>query len=197
MIRTFEEIRDEVYNLPNTDEELLRLDEELELFEERGWNQYIAFAVNYLREMNEKVKFFFPSLSVMDSLFVNKAIHPDYNYDKLLSKQYSKGVLFNDALRLGVDIVYADPNELGYLNQLAALIFREFLRMSHLHADARAIPDKDKVGFAGKLVSAISPNFIPKEDMDVIVNEKSDGPRDEINILSKYLIVYVTCKVGI
>ena len=74
--------------------------------------------------MNDKVRFYFPSLSAMDSLFANKAIHPDYNHEKLLSKTYSKDVLFNDALRLGIDIVYADQDELNYLYKISAIIYK-------------------------------------------------------------------------
>lgn len=117
MLRTFDEIKDEVFALANSDAEVERIVEELELFEERGWNQYVAFVINFLREMDDKVKFFFPSLSVMDSLFVNKAIRPEGNYDKFLSKKHSKDILFNDALRLGIDVVYADPQELAYFGQ--------------------------------------------------------------------------------
>ena len=197
MLKTFDEIKDEVFALANTDEEIDRLYEELDLFEERGWNNYVAFTVNYLKEMTDKVRLFFPYLSAMDSLFINKALYPNQNFDYLLNKKHSKDILFNDAFRLGVRIVCADPIELNYLNHLSAVIFEEFLKMSRLYSFARGVPDKEKVGLFDHLVCAISSNRVPKDDFEVIFNEEKDGPRDEINVLSKYLIVYVSCKVGI
>ena len=197
MKQTFEQIKERVLTLPNSKEELDRINEELELFEERGWNQYVAFAVNLIQELDEKVKFYFPSLSVMDSLFINKAVRPEYNYDKLLSKQHSKDILFNDALRLGIDIVYADPEELLYLTKLASFISEEYLKRFRLCARAKGIPSKRLVGKYDKIVCAVSPRRVPNNDFEIIFNEKRDGPREEINVLNNYLLIYVTSKVGI
>ena len=58
MKQTFEQIKERVLTLPNSKEELDRINEELELFEERGWNNYVAFAVNLIQELDEKVKFY-------------------------------------------------------------------------------------------------------------------------------------------
>ena len=197
MMKTFDQIKDEVFALANSDAEVDRLVEELDLFEERGWNQYIAFAINYLREMNDKVKFFFPSLSVMDSLFVNKAINPEGNYEKLLSKKHSKDILFNDALRLGIDVVYADPQELAYLGRLSMLIAKEFITRFRLPSKAKGIMSKESEGVTSNVLCAISTNSIPEEDFDIVYNEKKDGPREEINTLRKYLIFHFKTKVGI
>jgi len=197
MKQTFEQIKERVLSLPNSKEELERINEELELFEAKGWNTYIAFAINFLKEIEEKVKFFFPNLSVMDSLFVNKALHPNYNYDKFLSKKHSKDILFNDALRLSIDIVYADNEERLYLNRLTAFIFKEYLARYHLYSRAKGVPDKYKVGVFNKIVCAISPSKVPNDDFSVVFNEQRDGPREEINILNKYFLVYITSKVGI
>ncbi len=197
MMKTFDQIKDEVFALANSDAEVDRLVEELDLFEERGWNQYIAFTINYLREMNDKVKFFFPSLSVMDSLFVNKAINPEGNYEKLLSKKHSKDILFNDALRLGIDVVYADPQELAYLGRLSMLIAKEFITRFRLPSKAKGIMSKESEGVTSNVLCAISTSNIPEEDFDIVYNEKKDGPREEINTLRKYLIFHFKTKVGI
>ena len=197
MMKTFDQIKDEVFALANSDAEVDRLVEELDLFEERGWNQYIAFAINYLREMNDKVKFFFPSLSVMDSLFVNKAIYPEGNYEKLLSKKHSKDILFNDALRLGIDVVYADPQELAYLGRLSMLIAKEFITRFRLPSKAKGIMSKESEGVTSNVLCAISTSNIPEDDFNIVYNEKKDGPREEINTLRKYLIFHFKTKVGI
>ena len=197
MMKTFDQIKDEVFALANSDAEVDRLVEELDLFEERGWNQYIAFAINYLREMNDKVKFFFPSLSVMDSLFVNKAINPEGNYEKLLSKKHSKDILFNDALRLGIDVVYADPQELAYLGRLSMLIAKEFITRFRLPSKAKGIMSKESEGVTSNVLCAISTSNIPEDDFNIVYNEKKDGPREEINTLRKYLIFHFKTKVGI
>lgn len=197
MMKTFDQIKDEVFALANSDAEVDRLVEELDLFEERGWNQYIAFAINFLREMNEKVKFFFPSLSVMDSLFVNKAINPEGNYEKLLSKKHSKDILFNDALRLGIDVVYADPQELAYLGRLSMLIAKEFITRFRLSSKAKGIMSKESDGVTSNVLCAISTSNIPEDDFNIVYSEKKDGPREEINTLRKYLIFHFKTKVGI
>ncbi len=197
MMKTFDQIKDEVFALANSDAEVDRLVEELDLFEERGWNQYIAFAINFLREMNDKVKFFFPSLSVMDSLFVNKAINPEGNYEKLLSKSHSKDILFNDALRLGIDVVYADPQELAYLGRLSMLIAKEFITRFRLPSKAKGIMSKESEGVTSNILCAISTSNIPEDDFNIVYNEKKDGPREEINTLRKYLIFHFKTKVGI
>lgn len=197
MMKTFDQIKDEVFALTNSDAEVDRLVEELNLFEERGWNQYIAFAINYLREMNDKVKFFFPSLSVMDSLFVNKAINPEGNYEKLLSKKHSKDILFNDALRLGIDVVYADPQELAYLGRLSMLIAKEFITRFRLPSKAKGIMSKKSEDVTSNVLCAISTSNIPEDDFNIVYSEKKDGPREEINTLRKYLIFHFKTKVGI
>ncbi len=197
MRQTFEQLKEKVLSLPNSEGEYHRIIEEIELFEKRGWNDYISFAINLLREYEEKIKYFFPSLSVMDSLFVRKVLHPQYDYEKFLTKQYSKDILFNDALRLGIDIVYADPEELVYLNELAGHIAEEYLKRSRLCARAKGKPSKTQVGKYDKIVCAVSNRRVPTNDFQIIFNEEKDGPREEIDILSNYLLIYVTSNVGI
>ncbi len=197
MKQTFEQIKETVLHLPNSKEEYDRLLEELELFEAKGWNDYVAFAINLLREMEEKVKFFFPSLSVMDSLFVRKALHPQYKYDDFVNEQHSKEMLFNDALRLGIDIVYADKEELMYLTKLASFISEEFLKRCHLCARAKGIPSKTQVGKFEKIVCAVSDKRVPTNEFEIIFNEQKDGPREEIDVLNNYLLIYVENHIGI
>ena len=197
MRQTFKQIKERVLALPNSNEEYQRINEELELFEKRGWNDYIAFAINLIKEMEDKLKFFFTSLSIMDSLFVNKALHPEYDYEKFIKKQHSKDILFNDALRLGIDIVYADPEELIYLTKLASFISEEYLKRSRLCARAKGKPSKTKVGKYDRIVCAVSHKRVPTNDFQIIFNEEKDGPRKEINVLNKYFLIYVTSKVGI
>ena len=198
MRQTFKQIKERVLTLPtNSHQEYQRINEELELFEKRGWNDYIAFSINLLREFEDKIKFFFPSLSVMDSLFVRKALHPKDDFDKFVTKQHSKDILFNDALRLGIDIVYADPEELTYLTKIAGDITEEYLKRSRLCARAKGKPSKTQVGKYDKIVCAVSRKRVPTNDFEIIFNEEKDGPREEIDVLNKYFLIYVTSQVGI
>ena len=195
MVRTYQQIVKDVFTMPNTDEEVQRLLEELELFEQRGWQDYIAFAINVITEVDEKVRFCFTRLSVKDSLFVLKAIGDKYIPENFVNKKHAKEILFNDALRLGIDIVYADNKELTYLYRLTNFIITEYAKRSKLPARTRPFYKRGKFD---RRIFVISKNKnVPIEDLNIISIEKSDGPREEVKILHKYLLVYVTVHQGI
>ena len=100
MVKTFEQIKRRVLSLNNSPEELERINEELDLFNKRGWNEYIALAINIINEVEDKVKLCFTGLSILDSLFVLKATREDkYIPHNFVNKKRPKEILFNDAFR--------------------------------------------------------------------------------------------------
>ena len=195
MVRTFEQIVKDVFSLPNTDEEVERLLDELELIEKRDWRDYITLAVNIITEVDEKVKFCFTGFSVKDSLFVLKAIGDKYIPKNFVKKKHPKDILFHDALRLNIEIVYAENKELTYLYRLTNFIIGEYCKRSRLYLRTR--PFYKRGQFDKRIYVVSKKRNVPDEDLHVISNERSDGPREEIDILHKYFLIYVSCKLGI
>ena len=194
MVRTFDQIKKDVLAMPLNEEEICRIVTEISLFIDRGWQDYIALAVNILNEVEEKVKFCFTGLSLLDSLFVLKATNR-YVPDNFVKKDRPFNILFNDALRLSIEVVYASREELIYLSRLTHFIVTELATLNRFHT-------RQKVAFKPgheyrDCLIAVSKKRVPEEDFRIIVNETSDGPREEINTLHKYFLVYLSCHQGI
>lgn len=196
MVRTFEQIKKDVLALSLTYDEKIRIGEELDLFEERGWNDYVALAINIIDEVEEKVKFCFTGFSALDSLFVLKATGK-YIPDNFINKEHAKDILFNDAFRLKIEVVYAYRKELSYYYRLTNFIVSELVRMNpNLKHYSKTFSSKIE---SSKRIFAITKNNTKTtpEDLRIIENEKRDGPREEINVLSKYFLVYLSSHQGI
>ena len=193
MVKTYEEIKREILAMPLNEDEICRIATEIALFHERGWEDYIALAINILNEVEGKVKFCFTGLSVLDSLFVLKATNK-YVPDNFVKKERPFDILFNDALRLSIEVVYAERKELIYLSRLTHFIVTQLSAMSRFHT-------RQKVSFKrnqdSKCTIAVSKKRVPDEDMRIIANEKNDGPREEIDTLHKYFLIYLSCHQGI
>lgn len=196
MVRTFEQIKKDVYALPLTCDERFRIEEELDLFEIRGWNDYIALAINLIVEIEEKVVFCFTGFSVLDSLFVLKATGK-YVPDNFVNKKHARDILFNDALRLKIEVVYAYEKELVYYCRLANFIITEYLKMKPIFKSFAKTLKNTKDTSKRLFVIANSRVKVSKEDLNIIEKEKSDGPREEINVLNKYFMIYLTGHLGI
>lgn len=194
MVKTFEQIKREVLAMPLNEDEMARIATEICLFKDRGWEDYIALAVNILNEVEEKVKFCFTGLSVMDSLFILKATNRSVP-ENFANKERPFQILFNDALRLSIEVVYASRRELIYLSHLTHFIVTELSAMNRFHT-------RQKVAFRRNRESrdcliAVSKKAVPDKDFNIIVNETSDGPREEIETLHKYFLIYLSCHQGI
>ena len=194
MFKTFEEIKNDVLKMPMNEDEMARIATEVCLFIDRGWEDYIALAINILNEVEEKVKFCFTGLSVLDSLFVLKATHKHVP-ENFANKDRPFQILFNDALRLSIEVVYASRKELFYLNHLTHFIVTDLASMNRFHT-------RQKVAFKRghefrDCTIAISKKPVPDKDFNIIVNETSDGPREEIKTLHKYFLIYLSCHQGI
>ena len=195
MVRTFEQIEREVLALPLTYEEKIRIGEELDLFEERGWNDYVALAINIISEVEEKVRFCFTGFSALDSLFVLKATNK-YIPENFVNKKHAKDILFNDAFRLNIEVVYAYKKELNYYTKLAYFIISEMTRMNPgLKFYTKTVDKSEKK----KRIFAVAKSNMraTAEDLKVIEFEKRDGPREEINVLNKYFLIYLSSHQGI
>lgn len=194
MVKTFNEIKNDVLTMPLNDDEKARIATEICLFIDRGWEDYIALAVNILNEVEVKVRFCFTGLSVLDSLFVLKATNK-YVPNNFADKERPFQILFNDALRLSIEVVYANRKELIYLSRLTHFIVTQLAMMSKFHT-------RQKVYFKrgqehGNCTIAVSKHAVPDKDFRIIVNETSDGPREEITTLHKYFLIYLSCHQGI
>lgn len=194
MVKTYNEIKRDVLAMPLNEDEICRISIEIALFHERGWEDYIALAINILNEVEGKVKFCFTGLSALDSLFVLKATNK-YIPDNFVKKERPFNILFNDALRLSIEVVYANRKELIYLSRLTHFIVTNLCAMSGFHT-------RQKVTFKrghehGYCKIAVSKNAVSDKDFRIIANETSDGPREEIDTLHKYFLLNLSCHQGI
>lgn len=182
-----------------------RVQEEITLFEERGWVEYIPILKNLLREyesLSEKSPVWM-NLSALDSYVLYKVCrskpvgkHLKWSKDtKMLEDKKSKGILFNDALRLGIKVRnIVRYNHLLRRNEILRRPLDEILMDSGLNYE---IVEIDRSDLSITQLVIVSTGDIPKKDIDVILNEKKESSKEESDILRKHLIIHFDVRLGI
>lgn len=115
MYKNFEEIIN-IVKENSCEEELNRINEEIELFKERGWEKYILLGINIISKLKETNELFHLEKSFRDSYLVYKIFNLNEKDSEFLRKARFKEVLFNDALKMDLSFIYLyrlgnkDPN---------------------------------------------------------------------------------------
>ena len=158
-------------------EETKRVLEEFALFEQRNWQNYVLFCVKLLKNLNEII-----SGSVKDSYVIRKYLKKDKDTSWLNHKK-SKDILFNDAFRLNVEIVWT--RQVINSKILKVLMQEEVLAC------------KEKITNINSEILVLSDNEISDEEFEIILNEKKESTIEEIKVLQSVLIINITARVGI
>ena len=182
-----------------------RVREETTLFEERGWVEYIPILVKLIRtykSLSDHMPIYM-NLSALDSYVLYKLCSSEiigkrlkWSKDrKMLEDEKSKGILFNDALRLGIKILNIVPNKhLLRRNENLRRPLDEILLNSGLNYEMLEITRSD---LSVSQLVIVSTGDIPKKDIDVILNERKESSKEETDILRKYLILNFEVRLGI
>lgn len=182
-----------------------RVREEITLFEERGWVEYIPILEKLIREY-ERLSDIMPvwmNLSALDSYVLYKICrskvtgkHLKWSKDtNMLNDERSKGILFNDALRLSIDVRNMVSNShLLRRNEEIRRPLDEILLESGLNYE---ILETRRTDLSIEQLIIVSTGDIPKKDIDVVLNEKKESSKEETDILRKYLILNFEVRLGI
>lgn len=182
-----------------------RVQEEITLFEERGWVEYIPILVKLIRTYKSlsDIMPVWMNLSALDSYVLYKICKSEvvgkrlkWSKDtKMLRDNRSKGILFNDALRLSINVRNIVSNShLLRRNEELRRPLDEILLDSGLNYEMLEI-DRSDLSITQLVV--VSTGDIPKKDIDVILNEKKESSKEETDILRKYLIIHFDVRLGI
>ena len=176
-----------------SEKEESRIEEEISLFQERGWEHYVLFLSNLLPELRRSDALPSLSKSALDSYFLYKAENgPSINHDKLRDSK-AKSILLNDALRLDINLVglkFMWEEKLQSINDIIESNIKEHNLFS---AERLNMNTQDKA--SETLI--LSTSKIPEADINIIMNEKTESTKAESEILRKYLLIRITINIGI
>lgn len=174
-------------------EEIARIEEEIRLFEERGWEEYVLFLANLLPRLNKSEALPFLSKSALDSYFLYKAENgSSINQDRLRNDK-AKGILFNDALRLDIKLVWMRSYWEEKIRVFNDIFKSEIKKHGLFSSERQTLNTKDDVSET----VILSTSEIPEKDVEIIMNEKPDSTGSESGILRKYLIIRISIHNGI
>ena len=182
-----------------------RVQEEITLFKERGWVEYIPILVKLIRTYKSlsDIMPVWMNLSALDSYVLYKICKSEvvgkrlkWSKDtRMLEDERSKVILFNDALRLSINVRNIVSNShLLRRNEELRRPLDEILLDSGLNYEILEI-DRSDLSITQLVV--VSTGDIPKKDIDVILNEKKESSKEETDILRKYLILNFEVRLGI
>ena len=183
--------------LKHSDErEKERIMKEDELFKRRGWCKMIEFLCALI-EKTEKHFFIYYTGSFLDSYLIYKFAELQqtsfshlYNAfkngginigERLLNGEKAQSILFNDALRVNIDIAgLIDSYRLIEFNHT----FEELIRETGLKKREVLIDSSNEL-------LVLSNDEITDADLDVVLKEKKDSAPEENEVLHKMLIVRI------
>ena len=201
--RTIAGINEELalYGLCVTEEnkdstETKRLIAEAKLFSERGWQKYILFLADLLKQLEENKAACFQEKSAMDSVILNKMVNREEKAARLLGSDKSWEILSNDAIRLELYTRFAFKELLvKNLKDIDSAIEKALKR--HPLKYRQSLKSVSLEGFGGVEMIVISETDIPDEDFEIIVKERKESTEAEAAVLRKYLIITVDAGKGI
>lgn len=161
-------------------EELERVKQEFKLFEQRKWENYILFSIRLLSRIDE-----FLGGSIRDSYVVRKYLKKSKD-ESWLRHQNSKEILFNDALRLNIEII-----------RVVSHFEKEFLKVNDLFESTINefnFYRKETLTKSNSEILILSDKKISNELLNVILNEKKNSTDEEIELLRSVLIINITLK---
>ena len=145
-------------------EEIARIEEEIRLFEERGWEEYVLFLANLLPRLNKSEALPFLSKSALDSYFLYKAENgSSINQDRLRNDK-AKGILFNDALRLDIKLVWMRSYWEEKLRVFNDIFKSEIKRHGLFSSERQTLNTKDDVSET----VILSTSEIPEKDVEIM-----------------------------
>jgi len=174
-------------------EETQRISEEIELFEKRNWNNYVYFLIGLLKELPICT---YIGGSIANSYLIRKIfIEFEKDEEAFLNRTLVKEILFNDALRLRLDmpgpftVIEKRINKiLEYINNKISEIGFYKKEISEIHGYKRGY-----VKSITKLI-VLSERELTEDEFTTIINEKRDSTEEENVLLRSILIIKINAK---
>lgn len=181
-----------------------RIMQEDALFKRRGWCKMIELLCGLI-ERTEKSFYIYYKGSFLDSYLIYKyaelrQIDLSHLYhvfrngsegigDRILNGDKARSILFNDALRITIDIVYMvvfDGLQHNTNNRLIEFnnTFEDLIRDSGLRKKEVLIDSSTEL-------MVLSNDEISDSDMEVVLKEETESSPEEIEVLHKTLIVRI------
>lgn len=190
---TFEELTNYVLGLSNAKEQA-RIQEELALFKERNWEDYILFVVNFLSDANERTPFVYHG-SVYDSYLVRKVLFDNTN-PSFLTNEKARDILFHDSLKIDISVIWLGKRLMH--ESLVALEISLQNSLGPLGLYRREIfTSIDETRGIGSELLIVSRQPITDHDMDVILNEKKESSPEEAEVLRNHVAIRIRDAYGI
>lgn len=191
--REYAEFKDIMERIIDTPTEEKRIQEELALFELRGWEKYVVLASDIIAKVERRIKPIIFGGSCWDSYAIRKAVNPRYDWSGLLQDKKSHDILFNDALRLDYSVIWTSGD----------YIIRDLVKLDSVLNECLAIPSlyvkevitRNEDTKEERMIVSFSP--IPDEDVELIAHETRESTPEETARLMKYLIIIIKAKKGI
>ena len=157
------------------EEEIIRKEDEL--FRSRGWEEYILFAVNFISYLDSNGFHLVYRKSIMDSFIVLKCL--DY-VTKYTQKENSKGVLYNDALRM-----YSLCRGFVEFRKEVMIAIDKYLEKelsnSNLFYKQEIISEPTSASsYDGEKLLVISKKELSRSEFEYILNESKDDNNTDI-----------------
>ena len=174
--------------------EAVRIKKEAEIFQKRGWQEYILFLAAFLKELDKTgVKYTHSSKSAMDSYLLAKMVDPDFFDEHKVHNDNSLSYLENDALRLALNVVTIRDNfksEFEAIDKaLKSALDKYPLKMKEILRENSC----DKMSE----LTILSHDAIPQEHIEIVQNETKESSDYEAEVLRKYLIITIDAKNSI
>ena len=166
------------------DKRIARIEEEAELFEKRGWCDYISFLYDLIPFLERE--HFFLWKSARNSHILNHAL---YLFDRdMTNDDKQRQILFNDALRLDAfSPICFEGSVDDFRTKIIDQIFLYLKEYGLLYKEV--VFDSEKAESNTLLI--ISRNNIPDDDVDIILNETRECSDSETEVLRKYLLLTI------
>ena len=197
--KEYSELKNAVAQMRLGPTESQRVRREFELFEKRGWQNYIVLLAKIMRETRER--YYTPDSgsyeggSACDSYVLRKIRNTSCDFSGFLGSRKCEEILFNDALRM-IYIISEPHGEMSYcFTKELDRVIDPIVKGSGLHYQQRItkkgpLPEKHwKEMIEETLVLSNDP--IDNEDFELIVNEPIDSSPSENDRLRRFLIIKV------
>ena len=167
------------------DKRIARIEEEAELFEKRGWCDYISFLYDLIPFLEKE--HFILWKSARNSHLLNHALY--YSNGDMTNDDKQRQILFNDALRL--DAFTPTCFECSVAAFKAKIMDQILCYLNEYGLFYKEVVFDNEKAESNTLLIISNSNNIPDEDVDVILNETKESSDSEAEVLRKYFLLTI------
>ena len=190
----FNLLKSKARNYTFRDAGVTRLEEEVALFEDRQWCNYVALLSELIPYLEKE--HFILWKSARNSYLLNKAIY--FSERDITNDHKQKAILFNDALRLDAFTPICFESSVAAFR--AKIMDQILCYLKEYGLFYKEVVFDNEKAESNTLLIISNSNNIPDEDVDVILNETKESSGSEAEVLRKYFLLTIRiaeCSLGI